>query len=131
MRGKKTGGRAKGTPNKVTANLREFYNALVIENMEQIREDLKELEPKARLMFLERVTRYILPTYQSIAFSEPGNKYDHRFIICVDSQEDADYIKERVPNTLQISNSELSDKSINMRGVDKETAVTMAKLGEL
>jgi len=31
----KTGGRAKGTPNKVTTEIREFYKELIENNLEQ------------------------------------------------------------------------------------------------
>ena len=40
MKGEKTGGRAKGTPNKVTQEVRELFNELVRENLPQLRLDL-------------------------------------------------------------------------------------------
>lgn len=60
------GGRKKGTPNKVTSNLREWINALIDSNREQIESDLKELEPKDRLMVLERLLSYVLPKMQNV-----------------------------------------------------------------
>lgn len=40
------GGRAKGTPNKVTRPLKEWINNLLDDNREQIESDMKALLPK-------------------------------------------------------------------------------------
>ena len=55
------GGRQKGTPNKVTATLREWVADLLDRNRERIEEDLEALEPKDRLLMLERLMGYVLP----------------------------------------------------------------------
>ena len=55
------GGREKGTPNKVTADLRECIKLLIDDNWEQVQQDIKELEPKDRLAFLEKMLRYVVP----------------------------------------------------------------------
>jgi len=60
------GGRAKGTPNKVTASLREFIKKMIDDNREQIIADIAVLEPKERLMILERLMSYVLPKKQDI-----------------------------------------------------------------
>lgn len=60
------GGRSKGTPNKSTAELREWVQKLVQSNMAQVKRDLKELEPKERLDVIERLMRYVLPRQQAI-----------------------------------------------------------------
>jgi len=57
----KTGGRTKGTPNKVTRDLRGFLQKLLTENQAQIKRDLKELEPKDRLTILEKFMPYVIP----------------------------------------------------------------------
>lgn len=57
----KTGGRVKGTPNKVTSSLKEWISSLIDENREQIENDLKSLEPKERLQILSRFLEYIIP----------------------------------------------------------------------
>lgn len=57
----KTGGRAKGTPNKVTTSLKEWISLLIEQNREQIVQDLTELEPKERLQFLLKLMEYIIP----------------------------------------------------------------------
>lgn len=62
----KTGGRKKGTPNKVTESTRSWINRLMEDNRGQIEEDLKALEPKERLQILERFMQYTLPKMQSV-----------------------------------------------------------------
>lgn len=41
MKGKKTGGRVAGTPNKVTRTVREWISTFVESNLSQIEQDLK------------------------------------------------------------------------------------------
>lgn len=57
----KTGGRIKGTPNKVTGTLKEFISEIIDENRGRIREDLEALEPKDRLQVLEKMMQYVIP----------------------------------------------------------------------
>lgn len=58
-------GRPKGTANKVTSNLREAVNAFLDKNWSTIERDLKKLEPKDRLAFIEKMLSYSLPKLQS------------------------------------------------------------------
>lgn len=55
------GGRAKGTPNKVTGTVKEWLTDLIDSNREQIISDLKQLEPRERLAILEKFMQYIVP----------------------------------------------------------------------
>jgi len=64
--GKKFGGRKKGTPNKVTVNIRDWLSKLIDKNRFQIEKDIKALEPKERLMVLEKFMQYTVPKMQSI-----------------------------------------------------------------
>lgn len=57
----KTGGRKSGTPNKVTGTLKEFITDLINQNRSQIERDLNLLQPRERLMILERLMQYIIP----------------------------------------------------------------------
>ena len=41
--GQKTGGRQKGTPNKITAEVREFLTSLVFDNVDLILQDLRNM----------------------------------------------------------------------------------------
>ena len=61
MKREKTGGRAKGTPNKVTQEVRQLFNELVRENLPQLRLDLATLEPYQRVNALVKLSQFILP----------------------------------------------------------------------
>jgi hypothetical protein len=62
----KTGGREKGTPNKITTDLREFVQKLLDDNRRQIKKDLKALEPHQRVAIYERLLSYALPKMSSV-----------------------------------------------------------------
>ncbi len=60
----KTGGRAKGTPNKVTCTIKQFITQLIDDNRQQIIDDLNKLQPFQRLSVLERLLAYVIPRQQ-------------------------------------------------------------------
>jgi uncharacterized protein (UPF0305 family) len=62
----KTGGRAKGTPNKVTTGVREWIAGLIDKNRRQMERDLRQLESKDRLIMFERLMQYVVPKMQNI-----------------------------------------------------------------
>ena len=64
------GGRQAGTPNKVTTDLRVMIKQLLLENVEQIREDLATLEPLERLKYLEKFMAYVVPKAPSMIWDE-------------------------------------------------------------
>lgn len=55
------GGRAAGTPNKVSGTLREWLTSLIDKNRAQIEKDLQDLEPKERLQMMEKLMQYVIP----------------------------------------------------------------------
>lgn len=57
----KTGGRVKGTPNKVTYSLKEWITSLIDKQRTQIEQDLQRLEPKDRLQVIEKLMQYVIP----------------------------------------------------------------------
>lgn len=59
-------GRPKGSPNKITQDMRAWLSGLLDNNRSQIERDLAALEPKERLMILEKFMQYTLPKVQSI-----------------------------------------------------------------
>lgn len=67
MRGKKTGGRTKGTPNRTTKTARDIFAETTSEyyNSEQFIKDLAVLDPKDRLTIMEKLTGYVVPKMQS------------------------------------------------------------------
>ena len=60
------GGRQKGTPNKVTADIREWLTDLINKNRKQMEKDLKALEPRERLQVLEKLMQYAIPKQQAV-----------------------------------------------------------------
>ncbi len=54
-------GRPKGKPNKVTTEMRTFLKSVLEQNQRQITKDLKALEPKERLIILEKFMSYVVP----------------------------------------------------------------------
>ncbi|MHB1107094.1 MAG: hypothetical protein ACYCZ2_12090 [Lutibacter sp.] len=64
-KGIKTGGRTKGALNKSTAEIREHYQNLVSDNLEQLKNDLKELEPLQRLKIIIELSKFIVPTLKA------------------------------------------------------------------
>ena len=65
--GKKFGGREKGTPNRLTKELRSVLKDIVYQELEKIEERLSELEPKERLELVLKLMPYTLPKVNSIS----------------------------------------------------------------
>ena len=62
----KTGGRGKGTPNRVTTSIREWINEVLNNNRTQFEKDLKVLEPHQRVAIFEKLLAYSTPKLQSV-----------------------------------------------------------------
>lgn len=61
MKGRKTGGRRRGTPNRTTAELREALRAFIDANIDQLQDDFDQLDSEKRLTFFEKIVRMVLP----------------------------------------------------------------------
>lgn len=61
MKGRKTGGRKRGTPNRTTAELKEALKAFVDRNIDQLQDDFDTLDAEKRLAFFEKIVRMVLP----------------------------------------------------------------------
>ena len=66
MKGLKTGGRSKGTPNKATAQMRDLVGLFVERNFSQVQACFDQLDPRDKILVIERMMRYVMPTYQAI-----------------------------------------------------------------
>ena len=64
----KTGGRAKGTPNKVASPIKACISNLLTKytNSEDFQNDFESLEPRDRLAICERLLQYVTPRLQTI-----------------------------------------------------------------
>lgn len=60
------GGRGKGSKNKVTIEVKSWIAQVIDNNREQVENDLLELEPKDRLLILEKLMQYVVPKQQSV-----------------------------------------------------------------
>ena len=65
--GKKFGGRKKGTPNKMTKELRSTLKDVLFREIEEIEDRLDLLDPKDRLELLIKLMPYALPKVTSIS----------------------------------------------------------------
>lgn len=60
------GGRAKGTPNKITQNTKEWLNEFLTGKREQVERDFMALSPKDRINAYEKLLQYVTPRMQNI-----------------------------------------------------------------
>lgn len=68
------GGRQKGTPNKVTASVKDWVAQVIDKNRRQMERDIKALEPKDRLQMLEKLMQYVVPKQQAVSANVDFNK---------------------------------------------------------
>ena len=72
-RGKKTGGRKKGTPNKATIEVKDKISALLDEySQKQMVADLMGLKPLDRLKMFTSLAEYILPKQNRTTIEQEG-----------------------------------------------------------
>ena len=66
MRGVKTGGRQKGSTNAITSEIRQYFQNIIENNLEQINKDLKAIEdPAARIRLILEISKFVLPQLKS------------------------------------------------------------------
>lgn len=63
--GKKYGGRKKGTPNRLTKELRVLLKDILYNELEKVDEYLEELEPKEKLEMIIKFMPFVFPKVQS------------------------------------------------------------------
>jgi hypothetical protein len=63
------GGRPKGSPNRITAELRDWISSFIHDNKEQIQKDFDSLEPKEKIMMFEKLLKYALPALQATSIT--------------------------------------------------------------
>lgn len=73
LTGQKFGGRTKGTENKNTTEIREHYQNLVSNNLEQLDNDLKSLEPLQRLKMIIELSKFVIPTLKATELTDVTN----------------------------------------------------------
>lgn len=66
MKGKKTGGRQKGTPNKITKITREITEEIALGMYEQVMKDINKLSAKDRVQVFLKLVEFNVPKPQSL-----------------------------------------------------------------
>ena len=61
------GGRAKGTPNKTTTDLKTWVAFILDGGREQFEQDLRNLEPPERVKVFTGLLNYVLPKQQAVS----------------------------------------------------------------
>jgi hypothetical protein len=64
-KGIKTGGRTAGVVNKTTAEIREHFQNLVSNNLDQLNEDLKIIAPLYRIKLIIELAKFVVPTLKA------------------------------------------------------------------
>lgn len=72
-KGKKTGGRKKGTQNKVTALTKEIIADLTSKLQPMIMEDIEALDPKDRVAAYIKLAEFVVPKPQRLDISLEGD----------------------------------------------------------
>jgi len=65
-KGIKTGGRKKGTPNKITAEIKELITEFINGNFEQMQKDFESLDSRERVKFYIDLLPYALPKLRAV-----------------------------------------------------------------
>lgn len=59
-------GRPKGTPNRVSGEMKVWIQKLIDGNRKQLEKDLKQLDPAERWRVVEKLMSYVVPKMQSV-----------------------------------------------------------------
>lgn len=66
MKGYKTGGRIKGTPNRLTSSTRESLKKFIDDNRSEMETLFKALSPRDRWLIYEKLLSYVIPRYSNV-----------------------------------------------------------------
>lgn len=89
----KTGGRAVGTPNKVTADLREWISCIIDNGREQFIKDLEKLEPIERIKVYTNLLNYVLPKQAPVSNDTSQSEEVTGLTIVVQNNEEAEIVR--------------------------------------
>tara|TARA_B110001452_G_scaffold213859_1_gene184659 strand:+ start:174 stop:419 length:246 start_codon:yes stop_codon:yes gene_type:complete len=67
--GVKYGGRKKGTPNRLTKEVRAVLKELVFDEISQVQHHFEKLDPKERIELLIKLMPYVCPKIQTASHS--------------------------------------------------------------
>lgn len=77
-KGKKTGGRKPGTPNKISKDIRILLKNILYSELENLPSYLDKLEPKDRALVIIKLTQIAIPALDSVnyQFDELPDDYE-------------------------------------------------------
>ena len=78
--GQKHGGRKKGTPNRLTRELRTILKDVLYQEMEQLEERLNDLDPEDRMQIILKLMPYVFPKVIDVQ-STKGEPLDFGYLI--------------------------------------------------
>lgn len=64
------GGRSKGTPNKLSNDIRSWVESILSKNKAQIEQDFAIVDPDSRLRFVEKLIAYVVPKKMAVTIEE-------------------------------------------------------------
>jgi hypothetical protein len=93
MKGKKTGGRVAGTPNKLSQKIRNNISAVLDEyfDSETFKKDLAGLDAKDRISAVEKLVSFIVPRMQATTLDvsvEKSETIEDKLIDLFNAEED-------------------------------------------
>jgi len=68
--GKKYGGRQKGTPNRMTRDLRKILKNILFNELDNFEEYFESLEPKQKLDIIIKLMPYVMPKTETVHYTE-------------------------------------------------------------
>lgn len=86
-------GRPKGVPNKTTEQVREAFKLIVEGNLEKLKTDIEQLEPKDRIKCVLDIAKFILPTLKSTELKDTGNNVTRIIREIIEPKENVQTIK--------------------------------------
>lgn len=79
-RGQKTGGRQKGTPNRISYNVKELINNLLRDELHKMPSLLNKMSPKERVDTTIKLLPYLLPKADEVQVPTQNFREKHTFI---------------------------------------------------
>ena len=101
----KTGGRKKGTQNKISLAVKECITKVLTDytNSDTFLNDFAELEPKERLMIAEKLMNYVVPKMQSVAVEDVNKDKNSTVAMLIQLR---DIKTNTIPNLTEDTDSE-------------------------
>lgn len=105
----KTGGRQKGSQNKITKAVKECLSGLISSytNSQTFMDDFASLEPKERLMIAEKFMNYVAPKMQSVAV-EDTNKDKNNTVAMLIQLRDGN--RSTIPNLVEDEEDQVEEQ---------------------